>query len=660
MLWFRQGTLLLFVFVVVTTGFAQQPPADTGSYIGQRITDVVYSPPKILAPADLDRVRVLKPGEPLRSADVGEAIDRLFATGQFSDIVAQAEAAPGGGVRVRFVTTPSLFIGGVNIEGKVKEPPNRGELAATTRLQLGTPFQERNLNAAVDRLKALFRVNGFYSASVEPQRELSGEAQQIFLSFGVKTGKRAKYEMPVINGNAQISDAAILRASGWRIPIIHFWRQVTDSRTRRGVQAILGKYQKKDRLTAHVELKDLQFDPARRRVKPVLAIDPGPKINITAVETKVSKGVLRRYVPVYQERAVDNDLLVEGARNLRDYFQNKGYFDVDVDFRTRPEGKDERTIEYVIARGNRFKLEKVTLVGNKYFAEQDLRERMFLHEAGFLTMRHGRYSELFRRKDAENIENLYKANGFHVVKVTSTVDRNYNNDEGDVAVTVNIDEGQQWIVDSVEVNGIQHGNADELRGTLATQEGQPFAEVNMAADRNQILTWYFNHGYPSATFKAEWKPAAEVNHVNVRYTITEGEPQFVRDVFMTGLKHTRMSLVEKRITLDSGDPLSTVEQTAIQRSFYDMGVFARVDTAIENPDGDLTYKNVLYNFEEANRYSLALGFGAQIARIGSPSSTSLSAPAGSTGFSPQVSMNLSRLNFLGVGHTVTLQGVYST
>ena len=62
-----------------------------------------------------------------------------------------------------------------------------------------------------------------------------------------------------------------------------------------------------------------------------------------------------------------------------------------------------------------------------------------------------------------------------------------------------------------------------------------------------------------------------------------------------------------------------------------MGVFARVDTAIENPDGDLTYKNILYNFEEANRYSLALGFGAQIARIGSPSSTSLSAPAGSTG-----------------------------
>ena len=39
-------------------------------------------------------------------------------------------------------------------------------------------------------------------------------------------------------------------------------------------------------------------------------------------------------MPVFEERAVDNDLLVEGERNLRDYFQSQGYYDVDVDFRS--------------------------------------------------------------------------------------------------------------------------------------------------------------------------------------------------------------------------------------------------------------------------------------------------------------------------------------
>ena len=90
-----------------------------------------------------------------------------------------------------------------------------------------------------------------------------------------------------------------------------------------------------------------------------------------------------------------------------------------------------------------------------------------------------------------------------------------------------------------------------------------------------------------------------------------------------------------------------------------MGVFARVDTAIENPDGDTNHKYVLYNFEEANRYTLALGVGAQIARFGQPSSSSVTAAGGSTGFSPQFSLNVSRLNLLGRGHTASLQGIFS-
>lgn len=648
---FAVGFLQLVVCAVGQTG-----PA---SLAGRRVVDVTYTPANILHPADLERVQVLKVGDTLRQEEIAEGIDRLFATGRFADIVVEADSAGNDGVHVRFVTTPAVFVGGVSVEGKIKQPPNRGELASASRLGLGDQFEPGNIDASIQRLKRLFTTNGLYEAEVSPEIDRPGDGQQVFITFRVKPGKRAKYDMPVIHGETRLSDGAIIRATGWRIPLIHFWRKVTDQRTRAGVQGILGKYQKQDRLTARVELEKLDYDPERRRVTPNLNIDAGPKVRVEAVETKVSNGVLRRYVPVFQERAVDNDLLVEGARNLRDYFQSKGYFDVDVDFRTRTEAADERVIEYVIARGNRYKLNEVLLTGYRYFSEEDLRERMFLQPAGFLTLRHGRYSEAFRKKDEENIENLYKANGFRDVKVTSTVDKSFKGEAGQVAVTVNIDEGPQWLVDSVRLEGVVQGDAEFFQNQFASQEGQPFAEVNMAADRSMVLTWYYSHGLPSATFRAAWKPSATPNHVDILYTITEGERQYVRDILVNGLKTTRRELVEKRITLNPGDPLSPVEQTNIQRSFNDMGVFARVDTAIENPDGDTTHKNVLYSFEEANRYTLSLGFGAQVARFGSPSSSSLAAAGGSTGFSPQISLNASRLNFLGRGHTVSLRGVYS-
>jgi outer membrane protein assembly factor BamA len=200
----------------------------------------------------------------------------------------------------------------------------------------------------------------------------------------------------------------------------------------------------------------------------------------------------------------------------------------------------------------------------------------------------------------------------------------------------------------------------DLTSGLASIAGQPFADVSLASDRNQVLTYYFSHGFPNANFQVTSEPSGTPHHVNVVYTVTEGDRQYVRDVVTSGLRTTRQKVIDKNMTLEAGDPLSPVEQAEIQKRFYDLGIFARVDTAIENPDGNTDHKYILYNFEEANRYNIGVGVGANVARFGTPSTTSLSSPAGATGFSPLFSFDISRLNFLGIGHTVTLRGLYSS
>ena len=45
-------------------------------------------------------------------------------------------------------------------------------------------------------------------------------------------------------------------------------------------------------------------------------------------------------------------------------------------------------------------------------------------------------------------------------------------------------------------------------------------------------------------------------------------------------------LVRERIrNLEPGDPLSQSSMIESQRRLYDLGIFARVDTALQNPDG---------------------------------------------------------------------------
>ena len=113
-------------------------------------------------------------------------------------------------------------------------------------------------------------------------------------------------------------------------------------------------------------------------------------------------------------------------------------------------------------------------------------------------------------------------------------------------------------------------------------------------------------------------------------------------------------MIYSRIQLVPGEPLSQTRIVESQRRLYDLGIFARVETAVQNPDGIEKRKYMLHQFEEARKYSVNFGFGAQIARIGR-GVTDFDSPAGATGFSPRVSFGVSRSNMFGMAHTAALQ-----
>jgi outer membrane protein insertion porin family len=646
---------LTFSLLFVAAALHGQTPAE--SFWGKTVVRVEYSPAKPpIGPVDLAADQLVKPGAALTENDVAQTIDRLYATGYFQDIQVDATAAPGG-VVVKFITTSTLFVGHVHVTGKINSPPNEGQILSAVQMTTGTPFDPNMIKTAQANLSRLFKDNGLYQADVQFEQEVHADTEQVNIAVQVTPGKRAKYEMPVINGETKLPEGTIIRATGWRIRFINRWRQVTASLTQSGIGGIQKKYQSQNRLTATVNLDRVDYDPATGRVKPTLTVNAGPKVEIKALEAKISKGKLRSYVPVYQEGTVDRDLLTEGARNIRDYFQARGYPDVDVTFRERPIEQDREVIEYYIAKGAKKKLVHLAFSGNAYFLDETLLERMFLRESS-LQFFHGRYSEGFRSRDEEAIANLYKANGFRDVKVTSTVTNNYKGKPNQIAVTFNINQGPQWTVSDLKLTGLARLNPDLINGRLSAGAGQPYSDVNIASDRNAILTQYSIHGFPKASFQYAVTPTGQPHQVVLTYQITEGPQQFVRDVLLLGIHRTRRDVVERRISVHSGDPLSMSAVSEDQRRLYNLGIFSRINAGVQDPDGDLEQKYVFYDLEEANRYNINIGFGAEIARFGS-TTTNLNAPAGSNGFSPRLSVDVSRLNLFGTDHTATLRTLVS-
>ena len=81
-----------------------KPTAGDVRFEGKSIAASQFSPAQTLDPADLARVFPLKKGDSLGAETVASAIDGLFSTGRFDDIVVEVEPS-GDGVLVRFVTT---------------------------------------------------------------------------------------------------------------------------------------------------------------------------------------------------------------------------------------------------------------------------------------------------------------------------------------------------------------------------------------------------------------------------------------------------------------------------------------------------------------------------------------------------------------------------
>lgn len=637
--------------------------AAANDYDGKPIAGVQFDPST--QPLTLDQLVALLPlhiGQPLRASDVHDSIQRLFDTGEYSDIAVDATMVAAG-VNLKFITKPAYFVGYYEVSG-VPEPPNEGQLLAATKLTLGGSYEPDQTSAAVARIADLLKRNGFYSAGIEPVTSSQVRTQNVHIDFEVSPGRRAKFDGLVTEGDPLRPLQQVVQSSGWKRFRGWFggwfgWHELTEARLQNGIENIRSWYPKHNHLLAQVRLINLDYHAYADTVTPVLSIDPGPPVLVSVRGAKLSAGKLRGLLPIYQEHSLDHDLLKEGSQDLVSYFETRGYIDTTADFLTANPPNGEKLIDYRVELGARHKIIKVEIQGNHYFDTSTIRNRMSVIPATLVRYRYGRYSRTMLDRDLDAIRSLYRANGFRDVMVSSRILDDYNGVPAHVAIFIEIVEGPQWFVSKLTLQGISDAFRPAVMRLLHSTEGQPYSDLQVATDRDNILDFYFNNGYPGAKFEFTTSPAGEPDRVGLTYIVAPGDRVYVRNVIVDGLKRTRPDLVMDRISVRAGDPLSQSDISASQRRLYDLGIFSRVDAAVQNPDGEEPTKYVLFSLAEAGRYSMNIGVGAEIGRIGG-GTTSLDSPAGTTGFSPRFLFGISRLNFLGLGHTLSLQTLLST
>src|SRR5580693_58670 len=184
------GTSIVAVFLLsfFPTGLRAQD-----QFEGQPVVNVAFDPPEQpLEGRELFEILPVKRGQKYTSADIRAAIERLYATGRYADIQADANSVAGG-IAVTFITKNSWFIGKVKTNGEFADSPNAGQIVNASRLQLGDPFDVTQVPAAVENIRKLLVQNGYFAPKIDPQFQYDNTYQQVNITFAIQTGARARY-----------------------------------------------------------------------------------------------------------------------------------------------------------------------------------------------------------------------------------------------------------------------------------------------------------------------------------------------------------------------------------------------------------------------------------------------------------------------------------
>ena len=593
---------------------AQQAQPDTyAGFDGQPVTDVEITANPTVNENAMRELIQQKSGQPFSSDAVRKSTEALQQTHMFTAVEASVTPEQDG-LRVLFVLEPVDYVGVVNFVGTGPNIPYTGLLQAAN-VPEQSPFFSALENDATTGVATYLRNLGYFAAKIRPEVQRDAQHHVVNLTFYCTLGKQARIRNIEFNGlSPQQSDEIrrSLRGVWARVKRVSLksGQKYSQREATKSIGLIRDRLRTQKQLAPSVRLASARYEPDTNRVDVTFDVKPGPRAEVQVNGAHISQRKIRRLVPIYEEGAVDQDLVDEGKANLQAYLQAKDYFSAAVTSHMDQQD-DLISVIYDVDRGAKHRVKSVSFEGNQHFSTKKLQPQVSIKK-GFLFL-HGSYSGQLLKKSVASLVQLYKNDGFSDISIQPEVKESGSA----IAVTFRIQEGMQDTVASLEVTGNKTQSFSDLsrKYPLPIRTGGAFSQQELDTGRGRLLAAYLDLGYPNVSIRSSASPSSDDRHkINVTYTVDEGPKAVISDVVVLGSDHTKPEFIEQITNKDvkSGQPQSEGSFLQAESDLYDLGVFDWTSIKPLRPITDQTSEETLIKVHDSPRNSMDIGGGIEI------------------------------------------------
>jgi outer membrane protein insertion porin family len=317
-----------------------------------------------------------------------------------------------------------------------------------------------------------------------------------------------------------------------------------------------------------------------------------------------------RDVGLSDGRPFDKAQLDRAEQELKRQYINRSFYAAEVVTTVTPIERNRVNLTFTVVEGEPAKISEIRIVGNKAFSESTLRDLFNLDTGGWLSWytKSNRYSRAKLNADIETLRSYYLSRGYLEFKVESTQVAILPN-KTDMGISINISEGERYLVSSVKLTGEYLGKEDEFKSMVAIRPGQAYNADDVAKTTKAFTDYFGNFGYAFA--RVEARP--EIDRANNRVTLVlQANPSrraYVRKINVTGNTRTRDVVVRR-------------EFRQLEASWYDgdkirrsrdrvdrLGYFGEVSVDTQEVPGAPDQVDLSINVVEKPTGSLSLGAG---------------------------------------------------
>nr|WP_226986156.1 outer membrane protein assembly factor BamA [Ramlibacter tataouinensis] len=331
-----------------------------------------------------------------------------------------------------------------------------------------------------------------------------------------------------------------------------------------------------------------------------------------------------REIGLTEGRPYDQALADRAEQELKRQYINRSLYGAEVVTTVTPIERNRVNLTFTVTEGEPARIGDIRIVGNKSFSEGTLKGLFDLDTGGFLSWytKSDRYSRVKLNADLEALRSYYLQRGFLEFRIDSTQVA-ISPDKQDITITVNVTEGERYVVTGVKLEGNYLGRDDEFKSLVTIRPGEPY-NADQVAETTKAFTDYFgNFGYAFANVEARPEVDRVSNRVAFVIVADPARRAYVRRVNISGNNRTRDEVIRRefrqfesswydadriRMSRDRVDRLGffrevTVETAEVPGSPDQVDINLNV---VEKPTGSL---QLSAGFSSADR--LGLGFAVK-------------------------------------------------